>query len=79
MYKFHGGCSGCSNELHVCPNCCYFFPDWKKPNLNSEYKNSKREIKKLRRQAIIENYKKIFEFKMNKLFEDFIELINNFE
>jgi hypothetical protein len=36
---FHGGCYGCTQQqkhgTDFCFDCCYFQPDWSKPNLNN--------------------------------------------
>jgi hypothetical protein len=38
MVRFHGGCSGCTNQedkgIEYCCNCQYFEADWNKPDLN---------------------------------------------
>jgi hypothetical protein len=40
MIMFHGGCHGCTQQAKhgtdFCFDCCYFAPDWDKPNLNNK-------------------------------------------
>ena len=33
-YVFHGGCSGCDNDISICPTCKYMEPNWSLPDRN---------------------------------------------
>lgn len=43
MISFHGGCHGCTQQYEhstdFCFDCCYFAPDWSKPDLNNRPPN----------------------------------------
>jgi hypothetical protein len=57
MILFHGGCHGCTQQstqgTDFCFDCCYFYADWSKPNLNNQAP-SKADIE---RQAVINRRK----------------------
>ena len=51
-YKFHGGCTGCTNDMSICPECRYMLPDWSLPSLNPEDIKKQEERDKMISKAI---------------------------